>query len=107
MKIEIKTKREAEIVRAAFVAGAVWQDGDGLEVDFDRVAADALVRYPDPVRPREIRIGDGIYRVVDGKFQLFAGDDWILSTYDPDHIKTLADLLNSPTEPVPEGDSNV
>jgi len=116
--VEIKTKRDAQIARAAFENGCqtvakTLEDNGAKEAG--RAAWDvfsyrdkAYEVYPDPVRPREIVMNDFRYRCVNGKLQYYSEimERWTSSSQTTCEIMTLVDLIQNPTEPILEGEDN-
>ena len=87
-------------LRDAFVLGARWA---AYPVTLDRAEAAAKVVYPTPRRPREIKVAGVGFRIRNGvlEFRPPHLTSWWLAIPIND-IDVLFDLIDNPTEEVPE-----
>ena len=113
--MEIKTKREAEIARQAFVDGIGHEQASGACITTCEARREAQRLYPDPVRPRVLHLKrSGVWlRCHKGVLEIShldpvkRDDVWSSCLFQPGDIEDIAHLIANPTEPILEGEENV
>lgn len=90
------TEHEVQIARKAFVRGAEW----GRVIPAISPTIESRKQYPDPPRPREVRLFDGnLFRCVNGVLQIKTNGEWLDAMFaTAETVRALYDLLEHPTE---------
>ncbi len=109
--MEVKKSYTVADMREAFVQGYMhlWNyvPGAADRWPLRKAVEEALRRYPNPVRPREIKVDNGAgrklgVRVVDGalQYQPFSNSSVWSQLHTAEDTAAIKDILNNPTEPV-------